>query len=191
MKKLCFLLDCSYSMRPWVGDVKEQMLKMIEPDMLIALVGYRDYGDRNRYIEYPFQTPSTFVRFLERINFEGGSDVPEDVVGGLVGIDILDWDNATYKEIVHIADAPPHGNKFHSLSGDRFPKGDPGGRDPLDYIRVFSELEIHYTFIRINESTDTMVDYFQSVCVGPGKFRVLTIPSFKEKHSALQVLREP
>ena len=190
MKKVCILIDCSYSMRPWVSDVKRQILKMIEPDMLIAFVGYRDYGDRNRYIEYPFQTPRDFIRLLETIQFEGGSDIPEDVVGGFIGVDILDWDNANSKEIIHIADAPPHGVKFHSLSGDRFPRGDPNGKDPLEYIRAFSELKIHYTFIRINESTDTMLDQFQSVCIGPGRFHVLTIPSFKEKNSALQVPKE-
>jgi len=177
-------------MRPWGDDVKTQMLKLIEPDMLVAFVGYRDYGDRNRYIEYPFQTPIEFVKLLNTIRFEGGLDTAEDVAGGLVCVDTLKWDDAEFKEIIHIADAPAHGNKFHELKDDRFPKGDPKGIDPLGYIHVFSELGIHYTFIRINESTDTMIDQFQSVCLGPGQFQVITILTFRQKCSALQVLKE-
>jgi hypothetical protein len=190
MKKVCFLVDCSSSMRPWGDDVKTQMLNMIEPYMLIAFVGYRDYGDRNRYIEYPFQTPIEFVKLLNTIRFEGGNDIPEDVAGGLVYVDTLNWDDAEFKEIVHIADAPAHGTKFHELADDRFPKGDPRRINPLEYIHAFSEMGIHYTFIRINESTDTMIDQFQSACLGPGQFQVITIPTFRQKCSALQVLEE-
>jgi hypothetical protein len=33
------------------------------------------------------------------------------------------------KIIVHIADAPCHGTKYHSLNGDRFKEGDKLGRN--------------------------------------------------------------
>jgi hypothetical protein len=62
-----------------------------------------------------------------------------------------------------IADAPGHGKKLTGGGWDRFPDKDPDQNDVENYVKELSSRKINLTFVRLNESCDTMVSYFKSL----------------------------
>lgn len=62
--------------------------------------------------------------------------------------------------MLHIADAPCHGEQYHSTS-DNYPKGDPAGITHEEMMSEVARLNINYFFGYINsEATNKMVDVF-------------------------------
>lgn len=62
--------------------------------------------------------------------------------------------------MIHIADAPCHGSRFHDSKDDEFPDGDPNGLNITDLLKNLVIKKIHYYFTKINESTNKMVEEF-------------------------------
>ncbi len=182
--KVCFVLDCTASMEPWIQQAKtriDEIARKIETDnpgaeVLISFVGYRDYGDEARRIVIPFQEPRLTMREIRGVFAEGGDDAAEDVAHALMEAHHLDWYDADVKCVVHIADAPAHGLQFHSPSvSDRYPRGDPNGLDPRDFVERMSFLDINFTFVKINKTTDTMIEQFHNCYGHGGEFRVIDL----------------
>ena len=185
--QLCFILDCTASMDPWIQAAKNQIMEIIsklrneysEYRYEVALVGYRDYGDHERFIIRDFTEPKQIVNILKQIKADGGDDETEDVAGALEQVSRLSW---KIKEgicsIFHITDAPAHGMRYHTPEiSDRYPKGDPHGIDPCLILRKLSGLGIDYTFIKIRSSTDMMIQVFYETYInfGIGEFRVIDL----------------
>lgn len=184
LTKLCFLMDCTGSMGPWIDAAKTKIQEMTDkvvadnPGTLVevALVGYRDYGDDRRFHVVDFTEPEIVMRELRSIHAEGGDDEAEDVVGGLMRVLRLSWDGADVEMVVHIADAPPHGLRYHApILSDRYPEGDPSGWDPAEFINRMSVGGMHYTFVKITSATDTMLDAFHNAWTKGGTFRVIDL----------------
>jgi hypothetical protein len=170
--RTCFLMDCTASMEPWIQAAKNQIVNIVNGtdalDYEVAFVGYRDYGDRMRFHTFHFMGPRELVGCIDGIHAAGGDDFAEDVAGGLLAVRELNWTNSDVRTIVHIADAPCHGLQFHARNvSDRYPQGDPNGIDPLEMMKYFSDREFTYTFVRINSSTDTMLEAFHNVYNAP------------------------
>lgn len=181
---LAFLMDCTASMEPWIQAAKDQIVRIIDntvienPDVnvRVAFLGYRDYGDEHRFISCDFTTASAVVHYIRNVHADGGDDVAEDVAGGLSQLRNLSWRSGDVNMIVHIADAPPHGRQFHSPRiSDRFPRGDPNGIDPCHLMFYFSTQGYDYTFVKINDTTDTMIDVFNNCYVHNALFRVVDL----------------
>jgi hypothetical protein len=182
--KLCFVMDCTGSMGPWIDAAKTKIQEMTDkviadnPGTLVevALVGYRDYGDIQRFHVVDFTEPENVMRELHLIRADGGDDEAEDVVGGLMRVLRLSWDGADVQMVVHIADAPAHGLQYHSPNvSDRFPEGDPSEWDPAEFINRMSVGGMHYTFVKITTATDTMLDVFYNAWTKRGTFRVIDL----------------
>ena len=62
--------------------------------------------------------------------------------------------------LIHIADSPAHGEKFHNSDiGDNYPEGDPAHISHNDIMERMAELQIQYWFGYIRKNlTDKMVD---------------------------------
>jgi hypothetical protein len=73
------------------------------------------------------------LEFIKKVRASGGADAPEDVCEGFERALSQDW-KAETKIVVHIADAPCHGTKFHDLGSysDDYPSGDIEGREIED-----------------------------------------------------------
>lgn len=177
-------MDCTASMEPWIQAAKSQIRSIVDgtktqypnAEIKIAFVGYRDIHDTERFIPFSFRTPSSLLHSIEHVHATGGHDECEDVAGGLVQARRLEWDDADVKCIVHIADAPPHGEWFHSpYISDQYPEGDPTGLDPVDSIHILSQQDFNYTFVKINNSTDRMLEYFKKAFSLLGSFKVLDL----------------
>lgn len=181
---IAFLMDCTGSMERWIQAAKDQTKKVVadtvaqhgeELHIRVGFVGYRDYGDDERFVIRDFNQPDFVLEEIRDVHAEGGDDMAEDVAGGLYHLRHLNW-NADIKMIFHIADAPAHGLQFHAARfSDRFPEGDPSGINPLDIMSYFSTQRYNYTFVRINGSTDTMIDAFHNCYMNNSLFRVLDL----------------
>lgn len=178
MIQLAFLLDTTASMQPWIDTCKEQIQNVITEtrakhgetlDFEVALVAYNDFDETGclpQPIVVPFTTDvSSVTNTLAEIHAFGGEDCAEDVAGGMHAILSLNWKYEAIWHLVHLADAPPHGRTFHEpWVSDNFPNGDPYGRN-LEHM--LASLDVHYTFFRITENTDTFIkildDYMGSL----------------------------
>ena len=64
--------------------------------------------------------------------------------------------------MIHIADAPCHGTKYHGVD-DTYPNGDPAGITHEQMMQEVSRLGIQYWFGYINQAyTDKMIDIFNN-----------------------------
>lgn len=64
--------------------------------------------------------------------------------------------------MIHIADAPCHGEQYHNTS-DSYPKGDPAGITHDQMMAEVVRLDIQYFFGYINKDlTDKMIDVFNN-----------------------------
>jgi hypothetical protein len=130
---VCFMIDVTGSMQEHIDKAKNKMKDIIKevneayPDSTIRLgiVGYRDIKDAKRFEILPFTTDGEEARdFLDKVKADGGDDFPEDVNGGFrKTLYELVWEEAAAKMIIHIADAPCHGNDFHTNRYDDYPTG--------------------------------------------------------------------
>jgi len=180
---LCFVLDCTASMNPWLEQAKTRIQEMTtlvrrqhpNTTIRVALVAYRDYDDDQRFRIVNFTSPEAVMAALRPLNAEGGDDEAEDVANALYHALQLDWDGDV-NMVIHVADAPPHGHMYHAPTvSDRFPAGDPTGIDPRHIIHDMSEREFTYTFVKITTKTDTMLDVFHNAWTGPGDFKVIDL----------------
>jgi len=182
--KICFLMDCTASMSPWIREAKTKMAQIKDtvtrehPNAHIemAFIGYRDYGDDDSIVVHSFTAPHKIMECIRKVRAEGGDDEAEDVVNGLEHAVHLDWSDADVRSVFHIADAPAHGMDFHGPSvSDRFPRGDPNGLDPRDFVERMSFLDIQYTFVKSTDTTDKMIDEFHKCYTKGGSFTVIDL----------------
>lgn len=144
-----------------------------------AFICYRDYGDENQIETFPFVSKEglpEMAAWIKALEATGGGDGPEDVYGAFAEIIELDWQAPT-KIIIHVADAPCHGTKYHSME-DSFPSGDPTGHGPEDLLREFAKLGMDYYFLRLSSATDRMIEIFkESYRAQAAIFRTLDLRS--------------
>lgn len=195
--KVCFVMDCTASMEPWIRTARHEILNIIDyveerhpyADIHVAFVGYRDHGDDERILLHDFSDVPSLVSYLNTVVARGGDDAAEDVAGGLRQAHTLKWDRTDVCMIYHIADAPAHGMLYHEEDvSDRYPEGDPLGLDPASILRQFVREGFHYTFVRITHHTDKMVDVFESAArKGPGRFAVIDMAGRSRHQLASQI----
>jgi hypothetical protein len=174
---LAFVVDCTSSMEPWIDEVRTKMGTIVDSTqelhpsatLRVALVAYRDYGDSVEREVWDFTSPYDVQEALEGIHAFGGGDEAEDVAGGLTEVVDLTWGVGDINMVIHIADAPAHGRRFHGASvSDRFLAGDPEGRCPVHCLRTLADRGISYTFVRITSATDMMMEVFLDVITQRG-----------------------
>jgi Mg-chelatase subunit ChlD len=183
--QVCFVLDCTASMQPWIDAAKEKIVDTLEcihkqyPKYKIsaAFVGYRDFHDDEQIIKIPFTKDiETLQDLIMDIVAEGGDDVCEDVSGAYRFVNNLEWD-ADVKCVFHITDAPNHGAGYHEDNiEDDYPEGHP-------YINLNTEVrdlatkEVELTVFSIKRSTDIMYNIMRNIYenVYPNRFNVVRL----------------
>lgn len=170
--KCCFLIDATGSMSPWIEAAKTQariIMQTLQTEhpgssFQFAAVFYRDYGDLEQYYVVPFMQDITDK--IQDVEAYGGNDCAEDVAGGFQRMIELDWSGATLKFAFMIADAPPHGSRWHaSHISDRF-RHEPQGSDLADLVQQCYQREIRLTVVKVNSSVDKMIDIFDKLYNG-------------------------
>jgi hypothetical protein len=97
--------------------------------------------------------------------------------GGLYAALSLDWchGDTSAKHVFLIADAPCHGMAYHDLD-DNYPVGDPKGL-VIEQLaeRLMNEKGAKFWFMKINETTDKMINVINEHCGTHGGKQVQTI----------------
>eukprot|EP00045_Choanoeca_perplexa_P005154 m.43830 g.43830 ORF g.43830 m.43830 type:complete len:412 (-) comp12962_c0_seq1:62-1297(-) len=130
-----------------------------------GFVGYRDYGDDDRFEISPLsplndQGLRVLTEFIGAVEPDGGDDIPEDIAGGLQeALTLLKASSSTTKLLVLVTDAPGHGQQYHDLGDDRFPKGK--GRALEDLAKEMAAGHVEFRFLRVNDSTDKMTSIME------------------------------
>lgn len=174
-------MDATGSMGGWINAARDTVLQAFtdlratypNAHFRLGLVCYRDYGDNERFVVQPLTSDiATVQNALRNVAAVGGSDTAEDVAGGMYNI------LAQFREpnpdsadptrvLLFVADAPAHGARYHTPTvGDRYPKGDPDGRDLFDIVRHLAEMGVDMTLFRINASVDKMIEEVASAYNG-------------------------
>ncbi len=135
---LCFMVDDTGSMGPYIETVKQKILEIIHTirikelcsSLRIGLVRYRDHPPED--LSFVTRT-SPFIEDAEKIKgailsmvASGGGDAPEAVSDALFEVTRLNWREKAAKVVIWMGDAPPHGVE---PTGDNFPEGCPDGKD--------------------------------------------------------------
>lgn len=181
---LVFLVDCTGSMSKHISATKnainmvsKEIKRRYNSEISFGFVGYRDHDDGDKRIEALSFTSNIelFSEFVGSIKVEGGGDACEDVFGGLEasidlkhsGKDLKPW-QSTNRVLIHIADAPCHGSRFHCLGE----QNDNGYNDNIEdkrglrIERLIADLkskDIKYYFAKINQLTDKMINEFKTI----------------------------
>ena len=170
---VAFLVDCTGSMSKYIDQTKENIEFVVnsikqefENKVKIAFVGYRDHGDGDNRIQSLGFTEDVheFKQFVEGIEATGGDDCPEDVLGGLEAVINLTW-TCKNKVLIHVADAPQHGERFHELgeNADKYFDKEPCGLKVENLFDEIKFLNVKYFFAKISDITNKMVKEFNNV----------------------------
>ena len=133
---ICFVIDATMSMHREIERARISVGQFISKykergnESEFKVVIYRDHCDKNIIEIFPNNTKFTpqhesVQQFLEGVEADGGGDYPEAVLDGLAtAASKCEWQNilGTRNIIIHIYDAPPHGDfpnyKSHSSYSD-------------------------------------------------------------------------
>ncbi|GMH42187.1 hypothetical protein BSKO_10106 [Bryopsis sp. KO-2023] len=162
---VCYVLDTTGSMGPWIEASKSQIKLITEGiaqkvneqhpgikiELRFSMVAYKDYGDaeRIRVQQFTKDVPE-FLGFLQGLTAGGGGDAPEDVLGALkAAASMGDWEGRV-KFVILIADAPGHGRDCNGGLHDSYPDGDPEGLTVQLMMEELSSHKVELMFCRIN-----------------------------------------
>merc|ERR1719265_26264 len=175
---ICFVMDCTSSMSPWIQAAKTIVKDMIaalpaeEPHKRVAFVAYRDFADGPAEVHAFTEDADAVVRFIDSQCAEGGMDIPEDVAGGLSAALALKW-RAETRTVGLVTDAPCHGKKYHD-DDDEYPDGDPTGLSIVKLLRAFRLSHIDFTFVQLQSGTHKMQKMLKAIyesAAGPENIR--------------------
>jgi len=186
--KVCFVLDCTESMTPWINASKTKIHKLLEElceshkdfTIYVSFIGYRDFGEAIHKVD--FTTNIEFIHdVISGIQAHGGNDQAEDVAGAYSWLNSLDW-TANVRSVFHITDAPNHGLEYHDdYVEDDYPDGNPV-IDLSEEVEILAYNGIDLTVFRLNRSTDIMYSTMQIIYsqIRPVGFRIV---NFKNSNS--------
>jgi len=115
---LVFCVDLTGSMSGFITVAKRQMAQVLEAfapqldgGLRVGIVGYRDHCDGDKLLEVcPLDGDLARVSAaIAQLAVSGGGDAPEAVYTGLEGCLALDWSVGSYRVVLLVGDAPPHG----------------------------------------------------------------------------------
>ena len=167
---LLFIMDITESMQDLLDETRDSIKYILDKikrdspgiDVRFAYEGYRDFADLKageQYYTIDFETDlDVFKSKLDGIKAIGGGDDAEDVAGGLNSGLNMNWrSNARYA--VLIADAPGHGNQYHTTEvQDDYGTGDPNGLVLEQLMEKYVDNNINLCLTKIDEYTDIMFD---------------------------------
>ncbi|KAL4429264.1 hypothetical protein ABPG74_013570 [Tetrahymena malaccensis] len=164
--QICFLVDATGSMDPYVDKVRQeidkicQSIKQVQQNDLkiyVSMVAYRDRTDEKCMEKIGFtENLDEFQTFIRSLNYEGGGDECEDVQIGLKEVINLEWKQNSLNLLIWIADSPCHGEEFHDDTvNDHYPED--SGEVLKNLFKQICEKDIDIYFYKIDETTNKMI----------------------------------
>lgn len=147
---VAFVVDTTGSMKDDIRAVKDSLSDIVshitsrtkDLEIRFGVVSYRDHPPQDRsYVTKVFDFSDNVKRvkkLIDDLRPSEGGDTPEAVADGLFDARTkLSWEKDSYKVMLLVGDAPPHGKKYNSIGDDYFPDGCPKGHDPIEEVQKF------------------------------------------------------
>ena len=178
---LLFLVDATGSMMGAIDKVKEEIIyisvnlmkkkDMKNYDLSLAAVFYRDPFDSSHDIHEIFdfdKNALNFRVFVGNISAKGGGDLPEDWVGAFNIAKNLSWQKDSDKFIIHIADAPGHGNAY--VGGrDSYPKEE---NKTDEIITYFAKNNFNIAGFKVDDMAKESYERAQEIFRNNGNYKI-------------------
>ena len=147
---VAFVVDTTGSMKDDIQAVKDSLSEIVnhitartkDLEIRFGVVSYRDHPPQDKsYVTRVYDFADNVKRvkkIIAELRPSEGGDTPEAVADGLYDARTkLSWEKDSYKVMLLVGDAPPHGKKYNSIGDDYFPEGCPNGHDPIEEVRQF------------------------------------------------------
>lgn len=180
---IVFCLDVTGSMSSYITRSKAVIKNMIDyfervsPNKsFFGIVAYRDHPPQETSFitqVHNLSTAEKALSYLNNLQASGGGDTPEAVLQGLMdSVKKINWRTTPIKEgdkelsyqriLIHVGDAPAHGNEFHGPEvDDHWPKGCPSKITIKALAQAINDHNIFYQFCRLTTQTDKMMNVFE------------------------------
>ncbi len=185
---VAFVVDTTGSMKDDIRAVKDSLFDIVQQvtkrtsdlEIRFGVVSYRDHPPQDKtYVTQVADFDNKVKRVQKRIAelkpSEGG-DTPEAVADGLHDARVkLSWDADSYKVVLLVGDAPPHGRQYNQISDDYFPNGCPSGYDPIEEVKELRRDFGSTVFIFVCGCNPLVEDSFRKIAgaVDGGKYYTL------------------
>ena len=189
--EICFVMDCTSSMGPWINackqrirsiaeGVQQQMEKECEKASIlrIAFVAYRDFTDSDRIDSIDFHELDKIDVVEKKIASQratGGDDICEDVQGGLEQALKLSWTRDPTRPVarilVWIGDCPGHTNFCHDQGKkwDKYLDGLPGVPQMNELIRQIKDRGIFLLLLEFTNHVKFMLSNIEKIFIDDHK----------------------
>lgn len=161
-----------------------------------GIVSYRDHPPQDRtYVTRVFDFTDKIKvvhKEISNLNPSEGGDTPEAVADGLYDARTkLSWQKESYKVLLLVGDAPPHGRAYNTLADDYFPEGCPDGHDPRSEAQSLKRIYGNTIFIFICGCNPLVEPSFKSIAesVEGGEYYSLT-EAYQLPEAILRILEE-
>ena len=166
---LLFIVDKTGSMQPYIDEVKQNMINIINGiikecpgiDINLGFVGYGDFYEG--YYNISFTKDHNYIKRIINNVYASGGGYPyypdEDVAFGLELALNKDW-KSNAKLAVFIADATAHGEKY---GGHKVSSYYPQRREPDEMVMEMAEKSISLFCLKITNDTDIMFNIFRDI----------------------------
>jgi len=190
---LALVMDLTGSMGPWIENTKDTLKQVIDtvvqsyPDLevRVAFVGYRDFPDNDIFTIHDFTFDLAKMKsYISGLRARGGADHPEDVAGGLYQLLNLSWHPDSTKLANLVADAPSHGEQYHSGS-DSHPQGSPAGLELEDLVKQIRAKDISFTCYKLDDSTEQMYSKIKETYGEGGVFTFVDMRGILQQNALL------
>ncbi len=170
---LVFCVDLTSSMSGFIAAAKQQMTSVLRElatklhgGLRVAIVGYRDHCDGDKLLEvYPLEADLEKVQAsIGKLAVSGGGDAPEAVYTGLDACLALAWAPGSYRVILLVGDAPPHGV---GCAGDSLPK-DPTGYTIDDMANKLETEGVFVHALSMRPGDKLLASSFQRLSISTG-----------------------
>lgn len=192
--QICFIIDITGSFLRHSENFKNNILGAIIDGVMRAVnkskkryayIGYRERDEDHDLVNFTEEL-SDVTTAIRNAKIEGGGDDAEDVEFAFdLFIKNINFKGRGTRIIIHVADAPCHGARFHDPG---YPDNYPERSDNIsDKLRMISNnLNCFYWFVKLTSSTDKMIIEFNKILEkecqisGFNKINVIDLRSLKK-----------
>jgi hypothetical protein len=168
--QICFFVDVTGSMKncaeatnKFVTLLSEVVLESkLKAKFRYAYIGYRERDERIELMHFT-DDYSKLNKSIRVTKLEGGGDSCEDVQFGFEYLfDNIDFDYCGIRILLHIADYPCHGSRYHN---DNISDNHPEWSDdiPKCLKKLVNIYRLFYWFGKISNHTDLMIQEFNKI----------------------------
>jgi hypothetical protein len=169
--QVCFMIDVTGSMASYssfknntIGLILDSLFEFMnkKSKKRYAFIGYRE-RDEEKLEPIVFknftETLPEIRKLISEVKLDGGGDAPEDVELAFKKFcDDIEFDQGGTRILIHIADAPCHGEDYHDYPTDEHPER--SDQIPKLLRKIACNYDCAYWFVKVSDDTNKMIKRF-------------------------------